>query len=92
MYRGAFRISSAFRHHAKLTGDYGQNGLRSGTPSFDEYMMTAAGKAELSAFACRCTARFKAELTEQPLHLLEGAHSRGDNVCLEGRSAIIRMP
>ena len=71
--RKAFGISGAFIRHAKLTADYGNDGQRGGTPSFAEYMATTAGQAERLAFADRCTARFKAALSEQPPHLLEGS-------------------
>ena len=92
MCRGRFCVGSAFRYHAKLIKDYGQDGLRGGTPAFDEYMATAAGRAELRIFACRCTARFKAELSEQPLHLLKGAYPDGNDNCLVGDALSLACP
>ena len=72
--RGAFSMGSAFQTcRKKAMADYGADGVRGGLPSWESHMRTPAGKAELRAFAERVQARYEAEVSAQPAHLLRGA-------------------
>ena len=58
---------------SKLMAKYGPDGARGGLTSWTDHMRTPAGEAELRAFAERVQARFQAEVSAQPAHLLRGA-------------------
>ena len=71
-----FSIRSAFQtYRKKVMAAYGSDGKRGGQPSWEAHVRTPAGNAELRAFAERVQARYKAEVSAQPAHLLRGAPS-----------------
>ena len=71
---GALSVRSAiYNFSGTLTADFGADGTRGGSPSFGEYMATAAGQAEWCAWQERIAAQVQAELCRQPGHLAPGA-------------------
>ena len=70
---GALSIRSAvYNFTGRLTRDFGADGTLGGSPSFEEYMETAAGQAEVCAWQERIAAHVQAELCRQPGHLAPG--------------------
>ena len=67
MCRQAFSITSAFTSNdrVRLLAGYGASGVRGERPSFDAYMATQDGQAELQAFKDRVHARLQRELPTQ---------------------------
>ena len=71
---GSLRVRSAiYNFGGTLTADFGADGTRGGSPSFEEYMVTAAGQAEVCVWQERIAAQVQTELCRQPGHLAPGA-------------------
>ena len=71
---GALSVRSAiYNFSGTLTADFGVDGTRGGSPSFEEYMVTSAGQAEVCVWQERIAAQVQTELSRQPGHLAPGA-------------------